>query len=311
MSQEPEILLHHYPPSPVSEKARLAFGIKGLAWRSVEVPRLPPKPDLMPLTAGYRRAPVMQIGADIYCDSQCILRELERRYPSPSFEQPGGSGLLWALTRWADGELMDLAVKLVLVSAAENLPPEFAKDRGRLYMGPDCNLMSMKNQLPHVQAQLRTSFGWVEEQLTDAGPYLMGETPRLCDVSLYYLVWFLRGRWAEGPEFLAQFPNLLAWESRLQDLGHGPHSDLDSQSALAIAKAATTITPQAEDPLDPQGLKPGQTVMIRPDVDAGEDWIRGPLQAVYRDKVVLLHENPQVGQVAIHFPRAGYRVEPG
>ncbi|MCH8217263.1 MAG: glutathione S-transferase N-terminal domain-containing protein, partial [Planctomycetes bacterium] len=80
-----EIILHHYPQSPVSEKVRVGLGIKRLAWRSVEIPRLPPKPELMPLTGGYRRTPVLQVGADVYCDSQCILRELERLCPAPSF----------------------------------------------------------------------------------------------------------------------------------------------------------------------------------------------------------------------------------
>jgi glutathione S-transferase len=68
-----EVIFHHYPPSPFSEKVRVAMGIKKLAWHSVEIPRIPPKPDLIPLTGGYRRTPVMQIGADIYCDTQCIL----------------------------------------------------------------------------------------------------------------------------------------------------------------------------------------------------------------------------------------------
>ena len=61
-----EIILHHYPQSPVSEKVRIGLGIKGLAWRSVQIPRLPPKPDLMPLTGGFRRPPVLQIGAALY-----------------------------------------------------------------------------------------------------------------------------------------------------------------------------------------------------------------------------------------------------
>ena len=73
-----ELILHHYPPSPLSEKIRVALGIKGLSWKSVEIPRVPPKPDVMPLTGGYRRTPIMQIGADIFCDSQMILIELER-----------------------------------------------------------------------------------------------------------------------------------------------------------------------------------------------------------------------------------------
>ena len=70
-----EIILHNYPNSPFSEKVRVAFGIKGLSWRSVIQPVIMPKPDLIPLTGGYRKIPVMQIGADIFCDSQIILRE--------------------------------------------------------------------------------------------------------------------------------------------------------------------------------------------------------------------------------------------
>ena len=81
MSQD-QIILHNYPQSPVAEKVRVALGIKGLVWHSIEIPRLPPKPLLLPLTGGYRRTPVMQIGADIYCDSQCIINELEQRFPT-------------------------------------------------------------------------------------------------------------------------------------------------------------------------------------------------------------------------------------
>ena len=87
-----EIILHNYPQSPVAERARAALGIKGLSWRWVEIPRLPPKDDLTALTGGYRRTPVMQIGADIYCDSHCMLRELERRFPEPSFLPAGVKG---------------------------------------------------------------------------------------------------------------------------------------------------------------------------------------------------------------------------
>ena len=82
------IILHHYDISPYSEKVRLGLGLKGLAWASVEIPVIMPKPDLTALTGGYRKAPVLQIGADIYCDSQLIMRELERRHPSPSFIRP-------------------------------------------------------------------------------------------------------------------------------------------------------------------------------------------------------------------------------
>ena len=77
-----DIILHHYDTSPYAEKVRTGLGLKGLAWASVELPVIMPKPNLTTLTGGYRKTPVLQIGADIYCDSQLIMRELERRYPS-------------------------------------------------------------------------------------------------------------------------------------------------------------------------------------------------------------------------------------
>jgi glutathione S-transferase len=87
-----ELILHHYDRSFYSEKVRLALGLKVLSWRSVRVPVILPKPDLMPLTGGYRKTPVLQIGADVYCDTRLILRELERRHPSPSFYPDGDTG---------------------------------------------------------------------------------------------------------------------------------------------------------------------------------------------------------------------------
>ena len=95
-----DIILHHYDTSPYAEKIRVAFGIKGLAWSSVEIPRVMPKPDLMPLTGGYRKTPVMQIGADVYCDTQLILRELDARHPEPPLNPQAGVGD--ALAWWAE-----------------------------------------------------------------------------------------------------------------------------------------------------------------------------------------------------------------
>ena len=116
-----DLILHQYPQSPVAEKVRVGFGIKNLHWSSVEIPRIPPKPDLIPLTGGYRRTPVMQIGADIYCDSQCILRELEKRYPQPGYypanEHHYSGGLPWGFARWTDDRMFAQTIKLVLAGA--------------------------------------------------------------------------------------------------------------------------------------------------------------------------------------------------
>jgi hypothetical protein len=58
-----EIILHHYDASPFTQKALRMLRIRDLAWLSVEMPMILPKPDLVCLTGGYRGTPVMQIDA--------------------------------------------------------------------------------------------------------------------------------------------------------------------------------------------------------------------------------------------------------
>ena len=306
-----KIILHAYPPSPVTEKVRVGFGIKQLDWHAVTVPRIPPKPLLMPLTAGYRRAPVMQIGADIYCDSQCILRELERRFPAPTFFPGGAEGMVWGISRWCDGELFTFVVKLVMAAIADELPKDFAKDRARLYLGPDTTFDQLSNDLPHLISQIRAQFGWIDQRLATGRAFMLGDNPGLPDIMTYYLVWFLRGRWAGGDDFLKQFPALIDWEQRMKDIGHGNEAEMQAEEALEIAKAATHSTRQHTDPEDPLGLESGMSISVTQDLDGGDPQVNGILHYADRETIAILHENDQVGTVCIHFPRVGYRISAG
>jgi glutathione S-transferase len=303
-----EIILHHYPQSPVSEKVRVGLGIKGIAWRSVEIPRLPPKPELTPLTGGYRRTPVLQAGADVYCDSQCILREIERRCPEPSFFPGNSAGIAWGVSRWTDGTLFDTSVKLVLGAAADQLPEAFAKDRGRLYLGPDADFAAVQADLPHVVTQLRAQLGWIDDRLATGRPFVLGDRPGLPDALAYYLVWFIRGRWEGGPGLLSQFPALEAWERRVAAIGHGSPTEMTADEALDVARAATTETPEGADSDDPQGLAPGMAVSVVPDVDGGDPVVTGTVRRVDRETISILRDEPRVGEVCVHFPRVGFRV---
>jgi glutathione S-transferase len=312
-SATPEIIFHAYPQSPVAEKVRVAFGIKGLNWRSVEIPRIPPKPMLIKLTGGYRRTPVMQISADIYCDSQCIIRELERRFPSPSFfpgkGEANNAGLMWALSRWTDGELFTLGVKIILGAAGENLPADFAEDRGRLYLGPDWaeGLKSANANLPHLVSQVQAPLSWLDQQLNDGRSFLLGGAPAAIDAQFYYVVWFLRGRWAQGSEFLSQFPALERWEQSVAGIGHGSSSDLTAEEALEIATLAQPTASCGIDPNDAMGFTEGMEITVTPDVDGGEQPVSGKAHSVTVDTISLKRKDPDIGDICVHFPRAGYR----
>lgn len=303
-----EIILHHYPMSPYAEKVRIALGLKGLAWRSVIIPTLMPKPDLMPLTGGYRKTPVMQIGADIYCDTQCILRELERRYPEPSFYRGTDSGTANALSFLSERTLFSPAVGLVFAARVDTFTPEFLEDRSKM-TGREINVERLKKATPLLIDQLRPQFAWFEAMLADGRPFMTGLYPTLVDFGLYNSCWFLRRNLGPAAAPLAELPKINAWMDRIEKLGHGKPSDLSSQEALAVAKAATPETRALSDANDSFGRKLGMKVQVTPD-DIGRDPVVGEIVSLSTEEIVIRRVDPQVGEVAVHFPRAGFVIQP-
>ena len=302
-----EIIFHHYWTSPFSEKVRLVFGIKGLKWRSVEIPNLMPKPDLIPLTGGYRKTPVMQIGADIYCDTQIILRELERRFPAPGLF-PDGKGLPYALAFWADRLFFMPSVGVVFAEVGDMVPEAFKQDRAKM-SGSAFSTDAMKAMAPFARDQWRAHAGFLDEQLSDGRHFLIGATPGASDVHCYMNIWWIRAalpHLADG--LLAEFPAVIAWASRVAAIGHGEETVMSSTEALAIAKAAEPETRPHDDAFDPRGLKPGDAVTVSAD-DYGRDAIAGALVFGNAHEVAIRRSDPAVGDVVVHFPRAGFVVQ--
>ncbi len=301
-----EIILHHYWPSPVSEKVRAVLGIKGLAWHSVEIPRLPPKPDLMPLTGGYRLTPVMQIGADIYCDTHAIIPEIERRFPEPTLYPGGAQGLPWALAQWTDGKLFTNVIQVVFADNRDTMPDGFWRDRGGLYFGDDYDGDAIQDGLAQNLAEIRTQFGYMDTRVSADRNFMLGSDPGLPDALCYYLVWFFRGRYSGGPAFLDQFAALKAWEQRMADIGHGTPQDLSAKAALDIAAGAAARVEERSDPGDPQGLAPGDKVDVV--AGAGGAAVSGTIIGLSRDHISIRREDPRVGAVSVTFPRIGYAI---
>ena len=118
----------------------------------------------------------------------------------------------------------------------------------------------------------------------------------------------MRGRWSDGPRFLAQFPALETWEQRVKKIGHGQPQDMDASEALAIALEAETATPEAVDSQDPQALALGMSVEVRPEGEGGDPSVAGTVRYADRETIAVLREESRVGRVCVHFPRVGYRV---
>lgn len=297
-----EIILHHYDSSPFSEKVRLMLGIKGLAWRSVVQPVIMPKPHLVPLTGGYRRIPVLQIGADVYCDTQVILAELERRFPNPTVVRGGD----WAINLWADRTWFQASVGVIFGEIGGNVPKEFVADREKL-SGRPFDVAAMKAAAPFMKPQWRAYAAWLDEGLA-TGDFLGGSTPSLADVACWMNIWWT-GAAARVPaaEMLAGFDRIAGWRDRIQAIGHGRRSEMAPADAVAIARSSTPTEPLPSDAHDPSGLTPGAKVVVQAD-DYGRDPIEGVLVALTPTRITLARECGELDVSHVHFPRAGYVV---
>lgn len=301
-----DIIFHNFATSPFSEKVRLVFGIKKLAWRSVEIPSLLPKPLLVPLTGGYRKTPVMQIGADIFCDTQVIIRELERRFPEPSVF-PHGKGLPYGLGFWTDRLFFMATVPVVFAEIGEMIPEDFKKDRAAM-SGGTFSVEALKAAAPFARDQWRAHASFVAEQLADGRAFLQGKEPTIVDVHAYMNLWFTKNFIANTyAAMIKEFPAVDVWYERVTAIGHGKPTPMDGKEALSVARDATPEAKQIPDPFEPRGFKPCDRVTVSAD-DYGRDAIAGEIVFTNAHEIAIRRHDDQVGEVVVHFPRAGFVV---
>ena len=302
-----DFILHHYDPSPFSEKPRVMFGVKGATWRSVIQPVIMPKPELTPLTGGYRRIPVLQIGADVYCDSQVILAEIERRAPEPPVIRPAD----WAVNLTCDRLFFQATVIAVFAGANGIATPEFIADREKL-SGRPFDIQAMQAAAPGAKTQWRGMAAWIEDGLERSeGEFLGGSSPSLADVALYMNVWWLNAANRQTAEdLLAGLPRTQAWRARIRSLGHGHRAEMTPTEALGVARASEPAPLPPHEAAQAIGMNPGEAVAAMAD-DYGRDPIRGRLAAATRDRVIIARDDPSIGRINVHLPRVGYHLTAG
>lgn len=305
------IILYHYPESPFSEKIRLLLGYKQASYQTVKVPIIQPKPDLTALAGGYRKTPVMQIGADVYCDTALMARVIDRLYPENSVYPVSLEAASGGLAHWTDTFLFKVAVAVAFQPRALGSTPLFADekaaaafmaDRAEFTRGSTELGMDLKVALPYFVMHLKR----LDQQLACAA-YLFGEAPTIADFSTYHLCWFVHNNEAIRDTF-APFTHVIAWMKSMAEIGHGQPVEIAGAEALAVARDMTPQPIAKMAVLQTDDLQVGDLVDITP-IDYGLFPVRGALQLASLEELVLLREDPQVGQVAVHFPRLGFKVE--
>jgi glutathione S-transferase len=142
--------------------------------------------------------------------------------------------------------------------------------------------------------------------LGDGRKFLLGAEPCLADCALYNPVWFIQSQLGDTAAPLDRLPDIVAWSQRMKALGSGKRSDITASEALDIAKAAEPGAATV-DASDPSGLKAGQKVSVTPD-DTGRVPVEGNVVGLTSDRISIQRSDPRVGDVVVHFPRAGFVV---
>ena len=301
------MILHHYPTSPFAEKIRLIFGYKNIAWQGVHIPMVMPKPDLIPLTGGYRKTPVLQIGADIYCDTALICDVLEHLVPSPSLYNAAPKGLVRSLAQWADTLLFPVAMAYnfqpkgaqhVMAGMPEDLVKAFAPDRQAMRGG--AARMPAADATAMYKSHLRRISSMLEDHL-----FLLGDTPCLADFSVYHSIWFTYAKVPNIDSILDATPLVRAWATRMAEFGHAEHETISAAKAIEIAKHAQPL-PLTDDVFqDEHGFPLGTQVTVAAD-SFGTEPTAGKLVAATRTRLTLERSDPLTGTVHVHFPRMGF-----
>lgn len=306
------LILHHYPMSPFSEKIRAVLGFKQLAGQSVIIPTVMPKPDLLALTGGYRKRPVLQIGADIYCDTALICQVLEQRVPTPSlYPESVNPALADTVAQWADSALFWAAMGYNLQKAGmdelfEGLPAQVVKD-----FAADRSAMATGLARPRPRDATMAYRAYLQRlALMLAGQaFVLGPQPCLADFAAYHPLWFTRSKVPGLASILHMVPDVLDWMDRMAAWGHGTMSRLSATDSIAICAEATRVRGQNDPEFqDDHGIPLGSQVSIAAE-SFGTEPTLGVLVQATRNHYTLQRDDPRAGGVRVHFPRIGYALK--
>ena len=303
------IVLHQYAESPFSEKVRAILGYKGVSYQAVEIPMIMPRPDTIPLTGGYRKTPVMQIGADVYCDTAIICRVIDEIYPENTIYPEERLGMINTVAHWTDTFFFKVCVAIAFQPKAAATNPlfkddsatsAFMADRAEFSKGSSELGMPFETAEPHFISHLNQ----MDQQLSVGGPFLFGDEPSIADFSTYHNVWFIYTREALR-DYFSPFEHLLAWYEKMVSFGHGNVEMIPGSAALAQASAA-----EPEEIMDAaflDDLQAGQSVSVMP-IDYGFQPVVGELLAAGMDEIAVARNDNQVGRIVVHFPRTGFQI---
>jgi len=299
------LILHHYDASPYAEKIRLMLGWKGLRWQSVLSPPQPPRPNVDLLSGGYRRIPIGQIGADVFCDTFVIAQEVARLAYAPELDPERATGDAAAILERAEGDVFFAAIGSVapatlLGTLLRTVGPlglvRFALDRARMMQSANVK----PPQGDAARSIMKAYLDDLEQRLVERD-FLTGAAPTIADFAAFHPLWLHVA--SRRRPLDARYAHLVHWYGQMEALGHGTREEVDAGRAFEAARAAKPRPlPVATGGADP---RVGGRVSIAP-TDYGTVPVTGTLVAATPSRYVVARETDRFGTVHVHFPQRGF-----
>ncbi|MDI9244766.1 glutathione S-transferase family protein [Marinobacter sp. CHS3-4] len=300
-----DLILYHYSMSPFSEKIRAMLGYSGVPWQSITVREMPPRKVLSILAGGYRKVPVAQIGADIFCDTRTISDELARIGNKPELSLANQPQDVHDFVKKTD---LEIFFACVLSASDKSMLKKLVKEtslwntflflRDRIAMGKSSRVRTARR--PKAKAMVLEHMANMEQMLTQ--DFLFGDKPCIADFSAYHGLWFVSDlgekKWVE------EYPKVKAWLARMKTFGHGDPKTIKDKQGLDEAKAASPRPTPSE---STDGLT-GHQVTVAPD-DYARDPVTGTLVFADDQRIIISRTHKRVGEVHVHFPRQGFTLE--
>ena len=301
------LILHHYDLSPYAEKIRLMLGYKGMPWQSVLSPEQPPRPNVDPLSGGYRRIPIAQIGADIFCDTFVIAQEVARASGAPELDPQN--------VNESDAEVIRTAEEDVFFAAIGGVSPmtlvgtmlrrfglmgtiRFAMDRARMMQDATIKPPQGKAAQDAVRGFLET----LDERLAGQD-FLGGAAPALVDFSAFHPLWLYTTTSRQPLD--PRYGNVVRWFERIESIGHGSREEVPAARAFESARASQPrALPDASGEPD---SRVGTSVAIAP-TDYGTVPVTGTLVSLSDTRCILERQTEAHGTLHVHFPRRGFSI---
>ena len=157
---------------------------------------------------------------------------------------------------------------------------------------------------PLAREQIAHDLDFLEEQLLGSN-FLLGDEFSVADAACYHIIKFMLNDPANEVVISAR-SRLAAWVKTIENFGTGQVQTMEPAEALKIARDANPADIAASN-VEALGYAVGDTVTIIAD-DYGQETTEGKVVSIQANQISVVREDPALGQVAVHYPRAGYRV---